>query len=127
MLKNAKVVLIGFASMILFSWASLTAIGHGYTSLAIRLLLDFSIFLFAGIISGVLFREVLPRTGAIFLLIPLASLTLLSIAFSGFIMSFLSNDLPILVLAFVAGSLGFYIGNWVNGGNRPKNAPEDQL
>jgi hypothetical protein len=110
-LKKAIIILIGFVSMVLLSWASMVAINIGYTSGVIRLLVGSCIFLVAGTLAGIIFQDMRPTIGSFFLLLPLAVVTVFSIAFSGFILSSITNDLPILVLAFLAGSLGFYTGS----------------
>lgn len=126
-LKKAIIILIGFVSMVLLSWASMVAINLGYTSVIVRLMVGSCIFLVVGTLAGIIFQDLRPMIGSFFLLLPLAVVTVFSVAFSGFILTFITNDLPILVLAFLAGSLGFYIGSVLGRRMRRRQAEPTEI
>jgi hypothetical protein len=70
------------------------------------------VYLFFGLIVGLLWRSH-SVYGGIWLALPLVLFGIVSILFAGFGSKFVSDDLPRLATAFLAGTIGCYLGRRV--------------
>jgi hypothetical protein len=111
--KNIQLILaivIGIVALVIVSM-SLMALFTSIQSFSIvyALLIAFSVFLVFGIGVGLFWRDGHFRAGIV-LASPFVAVTLLSVLFSGYFQKFLTNDLPILITAVVAGAIGCFFG-----------------
>ena len=102
-------VVIGIVALVIVSMSLMALITSNTFSVVYAILTTSAIFLVFGIGVGLFWRDGYLRAGAV-LVSPFIAVTLLSVLFGGNFQKFLTNDIPALVTAFLAGAIGCFFG-----------------
>jgi hypothetical protein len=108
-LKPILAFVIGIIAMVVVSWAFISVKNPESFSILIAVLISGGVYLVFGSIVGLFWRGGCAAGGS-WLASPLFLATILSVLFTGIFTKSLSNDMPILLAAFLAGVAGCYFG-----------------
>jgi uncharacterized membrane protein YoaK (UPF0700 family) len=108
-LQRVLAFVMGIIAMVAVSWGFMSVMNSESFSILIALLISVAVYMVFGSIVGLFWRGGC-AAGGFWIASPLFLATILSVLFTGIFTKFVSNDLPILLAAFLAGVAGCYFG-----------------